>query len=144
MSPEQSPQVLVRRAVAGDLAAIAQVQAESLAAAQWDVAEYLSYDLIVAACEDRIAGFAVTRRVAEGESELLNLAVDTAFRRRGIGRRLFAALAAAHPGDLWLEVRESNRAARSFYQNLGWREAGLRPQYYGTSGEAAIVMNFHS
>ena len=144
MNPEPLPLVVVRRACASDLTGIAEVQAASPQAAQWDVRDYLRYDLIVAVCADRIVGFAVLRRLAEGESELLSLAVHTAFRRRGIGRRLFAELTSGHPGDLWLEVRESNTAARNFYKNLGLREAGRRPEYYDNSSESAIVMNFHS
>jgi [ribosomal protein S18]-alanine N-acetyltransferase len=83
---------------AGDLASIAQIQTASPEASQWDVREYLRYELLVAVCGGRVAGFAVARRLAEGESELLNLAVDPAFRRRGIGRRLVAALTSGHPG----------------------------------------------
>ena len=135
---------MVRSARSSDLAGIAEVQAESAEAAQWDVRDYLAYDLVVAVCGDHVAGFAVARHLVEGESELLNLAVHPAFRRRGIGRRLFAELTSGHPGDYWLEVRESNTAARNFYKNLGLREAGRRPEYYDNSAEAAIVMNIHS
>lgn len=127
-----------------DLALIGQIQAASPEAAQWDVGEYLRYDLRVAVYDGRAAGFAVARRLAEGESELLNLAVDPALRRRGVGRRLVAALTASHPGVLWLEVRESNRGARKFYKSLGFCEAGCRPGYYSDSCESAIVMNGHS
>jgi ribosomal-protein-alanine N-acetyltransferase len=127
-----------------DLASIAQIQAASPEASQWDVPEYLRYDFLVALCDGRVAGFSVARRVAEDESELLNLAVDPAFRRRGVGRRLVAALASGHPGVLWLEVRESNLDARKLYKSLGFLEAGYRPAYYPDSGEGAIVMNVHS
>ena len=127
-----------------DLPWIAQIQAASPEASQWDVPEYLKYDLTVALCDGRVAGFAVARRLAEGEGELLNLAVDPAFRRRGIGRRMVARLTAGHPGVLWLEVRESNLGARKFYESLGFRETGCRPGYYSDSGEGAIVMNVHS
>lgn len=127
-----------------DLPAIAQIQAASPEASQWDVPEYLKYDLLVALCDERVAGFAVARRLAEGESELLNLAVHPAFRRRGVGRRLVEALTAGHPGMLWLEVRESNLVARKFYKSLGFCDAGCRPGYYPDSGEGAIVMNVHS
>jgi ribosomal-protein-alanine N-acetyltransferase len=126
------------------LASIAQIQAASPEASQWDVPEYLRYDFLVALCDGRVAGFSVARRVAEDESELLNLAVDPAFRRRGVGRRLVAALASGHPGVLWLEVRESNLDARKLYKSLGFLEAGYRPAYYPDSGEGAIVMNVHS
>jgi ribosomal-protein-alanine acetyltransferase len=128
----------------GDLAAIGQIQAASPEASQWDVREYLKYGLTVAVCDGRVAGFAVARRLAECESELLNLAVDPEFRRRGVARRLVAALTFRHPGMLWLEVRESNIAARKLYKSLGFCEAGSRPGYYSESSEGAIVMNVHS
>jgi ribosomal-protein-alanine N-acetyltransferase len=128
----------------GDLGSIAQIQAASPEAAQWDVPEYLKYDFLVALCDGQLAGFVVSRRVAEGESELLNLAVDPAFRRRGIARRLIAALTSGYPGTLWLEVRESNLSARKLYESLGFCESGRRSGYYPDSGEAALVMKLHS
>ena len=134
----------VRPGSAADLPLIAQIQAASPEASQWDVPEYLKYDLTVVACDRRVAGFAVARRVAESEGELLNLAVDPAFRRRGLGRRLVAQLTSAHPGILWLEVRASNLGARNFYKSLGFSEVGCRQDYYPDSSESAIVMNVHS
>ena len=134
----------LRPGCADDLASIDQIQAASPEASQWDVSEYLTYDLTVAVCDGRVAGFAVARRLAEEESELLNLAVDPAFRRRGIARRLVAELTSGHPGTLWLEVCESNIAAQKLYKSLGFREAGRRSGYYPGPGESAIVMNVHS
>ena len=136
--------VYLRRALEGDLAAVAQIQAASPEAAQWDVRHYLAHDLVVAVWGARIAGFAVARRVAEGESELLTLAVDPEFRRRGIARRLIGTLTSSHTGTLWLEVRESNDAARKLYKTLNFHEMGRRLGYYRDSGESAIVMKFHS
>ena len=74
-----------------------------------------------------MAGFRVARALGEGECELLNLAVDPAFRRQGIGRRLVETLLAQHPRTIWLEVRESNAVARKFYGIIGFREVGRRP-----------------
>lgn len=136
--------VRLRPGEPGDLASFAGIQAASPEAAQWNVREYLKYDVVVAECGACVVGFAVARRVAQGECELLNLAVDPAWRRRGIGRRLVAELTSSHPGGLWLEVRESNIGARKFYKSLGFCEAGNRPGYYPDSGEGAIVMNVHS
>jgi ribosomal-protein-alanine N-acetyltransferase len=136
--------VELRPGCADDLASIAQIQAASPEASEWDVPGYLKYELMVAVCEGRVAGFAVARRLAEDESELLNLAVDPAFRRHGVGRRLVAQLTSSHPGVVWLEVRESNTSARKFYKSLGFCEAARRPDYYPPYGESAIVMNVHS
>jgi ribosomal-protein-alanine N-acetyltransferase len=134
----------VRPGGTDDLALLSQIQAASPEASQWDVPEYLKYDLTVAVCDGRVAGFAAARRLAEGESELLNLAVDPAFRRHGFGRRLVSQLTSSHPGMLWLEVRESNTVARKFYESLGFCETGRRPGYYPPYGESAIVMKVHS
>jgi [ribosomal protein S18]-alanine N-acetyltransferase len=134
----------VRLGCGDDLASIGQIQAASPQASQWDVHEYLKYSLLVAASDGRLAGFAVFRHLAEGESELLNLAVDPEFRRRGVGRRLVSAITSANPGSLWLEVRESNMGARKFYESLGFSESGQRPDYYSECHEGAIVMNVHS
>jgi ribosomal protein S18 acetylase RimI-like enzyme len=136
--------VILRRGSDGDLAEVSRIQSASLQAAQWDVRDYLAYDFVVAVCCGRIAGFAVARRVAAGESELLNLAVDPEFRRRGIGRQLVTDLVSRYGGGFWLEVRELNLIARKFYEKLGFRVAGKRPGYYPDSGECGIVMNFHS
>jgi ribosomal-protein-alanine acetyltransferase len=134
----------LRRAGEADLAAIAEIQRACREAAQWDVRDYLAYDFVAAVYGESIAGFAVARRLADGESELLNVAVDPAFRRRGIARCLLRELTTRHNGTLWLEVRESNAAARGFYKSFGFNEIEARAEYYGESGETAIVMNFHS
>jgi ribosomal-protein-alanine N-acetyltransferase len=141
LSPEE---ISVRGACESDLAAVAEIQTACPEAAHWNVRDYLAHHFLVAVCGGRVAGFAVARRLTEGETELLNLAVHPAFRRRGAGRRLFAAITSGYAGALWLEVRESNAGARKFYKSLGLTESGRRPEYYRGSGEAAIVMNFHS
>jgi ribosomal-protein-alanine N-acetyltransferase len=134
----------IRRGDAGDLAVVARIQESSPEASQWEPRDYLAHDFAVAVCDDRVAGFAVARRVANAESEILNLAVDPAFRRRGIGRMLVDEIRLRHPGDIFLEVRESNQAARGFYERLGFQMVTVRPGYYERSREGAIVMKFHS
>jgi ribosomal-protein-alanine N-acetyltransferase len=46
--------------------------------------------------------------------------------------------------QVFLEVRESNQAARIFYKSMGFQEVGIRKEYYQAPLEAAIVMKFHS
>jgi ribosomal-protein-alanine N-acetyltransferase len=98
----------------------------------------------VAVREHRVAGFLVTRRTAEGEAEILNLAVAPDFRRQGIARALMCTFLHGFRGDVFLEVRGSNSPARRLYKSLGFQELTLRENYYGTPPEAAIVMKFHS
>lgn len=135
---------VIRRGGPGDLAEVAVIQAASPEAARWDVAGYLQYDFRVSVCGIRVAGFLVSRTLAEGETELLNLAVAPRFRRHGVARKLVESLLAESPGVVYLEVRESNRAARKFYNHMGFQEVSWRSEYYQDPPEAAIVMKFHS
>jgi len=135
---------LTRPGTAADLAEVAAIQAACPDAAQWRAADYLGYDLRVCIRGDRIAGFAVSRVTDPGERELLNLAVAPEFRRLGVGAELVQALVTATGVCVFLEVRESNRAARLFYKAQGFQEVGVRPGYYESPPESAIVMKFHS
>lgn len=93
--------------------------------------------------DERVVGFAVAFFAAD-QGDLSNLAVDEAYRRDGVGRALLEAVMASGRArgalDLWLEVRASNSAARSMYERLGFREAGVRRQYYSAPVEDAMVM----
>jgi ribosomal-protein-alanine N-acetyltransferase len=135
---------LVRPGAEADLAHVAAIQAASPEAAQWPPEDYLRLDFRVCILDDRIAGFAVSRITGPDERELLNLAVAPEFRRRGVGAGLMRSLMTGAAISVFLEVRESNRAARVFYKILGFQEVGLRPEYYASPPESAIVMKFHS
>jgi len=134
----------VRPATADDLPAIAAIQRISTEAAQWNPAEYLDYRTTVAISDGAIVGFLVTRMVAEGECEILNVAVAPGFRRRGIARDLLSVLLRTFAGVIFLEVRESNQAAQNLYQSLGFQRVGIRPDYYREPPEHGIVLKFHS
>ena len=126
------------------MAEVAAIQEASPEAARWNVSEYLQYHFWVAVHGNRIVGFLVSRNLAEGERELLNLAVAPEFRRQGVGHELLATLLAEAPGVIYLEVRASNQVARSIYKSKGFQEVGSRQGYYENPLEAAIVMKFHS
>jgi len=134
----------IRRGNAGDLADIDRIQKASPEASQWGVADYLAYDLHVALWDGRVAGFLVVRPTAPDEWEILNLAVAPEYRGRGVARRLVESLQTSVTGCVFLEVRESNSAARKLYNSMGFQEVSLRQQYYNFPPEAAIVMKFHS
>ena len=51
---------------------------------------------------------------------------------------------ARHPGDHFLEVRQSNTAALTLYRTLAFAEVGVRPGYYENPTEPGIVMRFYS
>jgi ribosomal-protein-alanine N-acetyltransferase len=100
---------------------------------------------IAACCGDALAGFILIGAAAD-EAEILTLAVDEPWRRRGIGRTLLdAAIAeAARRGAaaMLLEVGVLNTAARELYAECGFAAVGRRRKYYrGPNGsEDALVM----
>ena len=85
-----------------------RIQSVSGQAAQWNAADYLLHSCMVAAADDRLAGFAVARLAAPDEMEILNVAVDPGFRRRGLARGLIQRLLENYRGAVFLEVRQSN------------------------------------
>ena len=136
--------IQVRPAIKDDLAAIAQIQAVSLEASQWNPEDYLAGDCLVAVIDGQIAGFLAARTTTPGEHEILNLAVDPARRRRGIARRLLQEVLRTGSGEWFLDVRESNAAAQALYNSLGFSPIGRRENYYEHPREAAIVMRIFS
>lgn len=134
----------MRRGESSDLDAVSVIQTASPGAAQWAPADYVRYDLRVAAFPSGIVGFLVTRTLAPGESEILNLAVTPEHRRKGVARALIRDWMRGLAGDIFLEVRASNSAAQEFYKSLGFQEFLLRPEYYRSPPETGIVMKFHS
>ena len=98
---------------------------------------------LVAECDGAVGGYGIAHSAAD-EGEILNLGVAVAQRRRGLGRalveRLLADLGARGVRSVFLEVRESNTAARRLYEMLGFREVGRRSRYYRRPVEDAVVL----
>jgi ribosomal protein S18 acetylase RimI-like enzyme len=136
--------VHLRPARAGDLDQISAIQAMASEASQWQPQDYLAFDCRVALLDGSIAGFVVSRQVADKEREILNVAVHSDFRRLGIATQLLRDEMANHPGAHFLEVRESNIAARRLYEGLGFQVVGARPGYYENPNETGIVMRIYS
>jgi ribosomal-protein-alanine N-acetyltransferase len=134
----------VRPGTESDLLAVAAIQILCPESAHWEAHEYLKYDLLVAESSGTLSGFVVVGPLPLGEGEILNLAVAPEWRRKGVARKLLEGVRKRYPGDLYLEVRESNQAAQKFYQSIGFQAVGRREGYYEFPPEAAIVMTFHS
>ena len=84
-----------------------------------------------------IAGFACLMWYGD-EGEILNIAVRTSARKNGIGQLLMDAADGVR--DFYLEVRESNAAARHLYDKNGFEILGLRKRYYSKPVENAVIM----
>jgi len=93
----------------------------------------------------KVVAFRILSRVLD-EAHLLNIAVSSDFRRRGIAQALLnqmeAFCEAKDISMLYLEVRESNLGARELYGNQGFCETCVRKGYYQSADgpENAVLM----
>ncbi len=98
---------------------------------------------MVALLEAEVVGFAVGSFVAE-IGELESVAVSSAWRRAGVGRRLCAGMMGwcATEGARWmeLEVRVGSEGALRMYAGLGFAEVGRRRGYYQDPVEDAVLL----
>lgn len=105
-----------------------------------DAAGNVCTDIWAAMENEQVQGYVVCF-CAAGEAEICNIAAAPDCRRKGIGAQLLQTALDAHPeADFYLEVRVSNAAARALYEKHGFREIGIRPDYYKNPLENAIIM----
>ena len=145
--------IAIRPAVPADLQRVLEIAGETEAGAQWPRREYErtlapdhgGYRLVLVICVDgRVQGFVIGRQAGE-DYEIENLAIDRGAHRRGLGRQLlreFLARTRQQGTAVFLEVRESNVAARKLYEAMGFVQTGRRKSYYRAPEEDAIVLKF--
>ena len=130
------------------VAAIAELEKEcfSLPWSEKSIASELDNPLslwLVAMDGDALAGYAGSQTVLD-EADMMNVAVQPAYRRKGIAEALMTALADALQEKgarcLTLEVRSSNDAAIKLYGKLGFQQVGLRKNYYRNPKEDALIL----
>ena len=98
---------------------------------------------LVALDGDTVAGYVGSQSVLD-QADMMNIAVHPDYRRQGIGRDLVLALSDALKEKgirgLMLEVRASNAPAIALYEQLGFVQVGLRPNYYRNPKENALIL----
>ena len=141
---------MIRPATIDDVPTLMALEMHSVTAAHWSAEQYRAIfspsgaPRIALVLEDAgfIQGFLVARAV-DHEWELENIAMAGPARGRGLGTRLlgeFLSRARSRGATaVFLEVRQSNSAARHLYEKWAFRESGLRPAYYRNPDEAAIT-----
>ncbi|QRN84690.1 ribosomal protein S18-alanine N-acetyltransferase [Clostridia bacterium] len=100
----------------------------------------------VALIDEQVVGYGGMWSVLN-EGHVTNIAVHPLHRRKGIGQTLLNTLLLFAIGsnltDVTLEVRESNEAARTLYENNGFVVEGRRKGYYSDDKEDALIMWRH-
>jgi ribosomal-protein-alanine N-acetyltransferase len=149
VDPFSPPALTFRRARAEDVARVMEIEQEgflhpwSRELIERELGHSWSQVLLAEEEGGAVTGYIVFWLVHD-EVHVLNVATALAARRRGVGRALMEAAEAEGRRRgariATLEVRRSNVPALSLYRAIGYRQVGVRPNYYAEEREDAIVM----
>ena len=138
----------IRKMIADDASQVAELERQ-IFPDPWgerDIFQYICGSggmCYAAVSEGRVLAYILGRVIAP-EGEVYRIATREGFRRRGIAYRLLDYAVKCERGrgleTLFLEVREGNIPARNLYHSYGFREVGVRKNYYSNPTENAIVM----
>lgn len=105
----------------------------------WDEASFVDMLVghgnaaLIASVQFIPAGFVLFRHVAD-EAEIITICTRAEFRQKRLAASLLKEmekrLQASHVKSVFLEVGAANAAARALYDSAGFREIGLRKNYY--------------
>jgi ribosomal-protein-alanine N-acetyltransferase len=140
--------VIVRPLRPADLPEVARIEVGAMTA-QWSEVQLRSETRVVnsmalvAVCDDGLCGYAFFR-TCPPECELLHLVVAPDWRQQGVATHLLAqaltGLTTQGYTTCFLEVRESNEAARRLYARAGFFQTGIRKRYYNRPVEDALLL----
>ena len=154
--PDAIANLTLRRATTADIPQLVALADAAGTAGHWSERQYQSIldptalepaspnsrFTLVAESQTEVLGFLMASHISP-EWELENIVVSNAFRGKGIATRLMNELIAharhSHSSSIFLEVRESNRAARALYAKLGFCQTGRRKSYYSQPSEDAVL-----
>ncbi|CAM3296722.1 ribosomal protein S18-alanine N-acetyltransferase [Filibacter tadaridae] len=142
-------EVYYRRMVREDIPWVVSIEQESFAT-PWTAEvfehemtgnEYANY--VVAVYDEEVIGHCGMWIILD-ECHITNVAVRLHMRGKGIGEQLMReAIALCKKMDvrvMTLEVRMTNVIAQSLYRKLGFKDGGIRKNYYTDNHEDGLVM----
>ena len=138
----------ITRMTAADVAEVAALEAVCFSDpwSEASVASELDNPLslwLVARDAAGLLGYVGSQSVPD-EADMMNLAVRPDARRQGVAQALLRALEAALRENgirsLTLEVRAGNASAIRLYTQAGFRQVGLRKNYYFHPKEDALIL----
>lgn len=98
---------------------------------------------VVALKDGEVVGY-VGSQIVPDEADMMNLAVEETYHRKGIAEGLVNALVSQLQVrgvvSLTLEVRASNAPAIALYNKMGFFQVGRRPNYYQKPREDALIL----
>ena len=136
----------IRRLIYADLPQVVAIERRAFTT-PWSLAMFVlelskpSGICLAAEVENELVGYLICSRY-DTVWHVMNVAVDTDRRRRGIATALISALLdrVGDDAQVTLEVRKSNTGAIALYERFAFRSAGVRRRYYADNGEDAVIM----
>lgn len=99
---------------------------------------------IVAKSNNEIIGFAGIKILLD-EADIMNIVTKKIYRNQGIGTLLLTNLISISKNlnlhSLSLEVNEENKTAIHLYENLGFKNIGIRKNYYKSKNGKIMALN---
>lgn len=142
----------IRRSRPEDAGAIAEMEAAAFGDpfGQKDIFSYICQDtgMCFTALQDgEPVAYLIGRKIPP-EAEIYRIAVSEDKRQRGIGYRLLSFALKTERGcgveSVFLEVRSKNTPAIALYHSFGFRQLGVRKNYYQNPADDAIIMLYES
>lgn len=146
---EKTAKLVIRELKAEDAAAAAEIEYQSFPDpwSQNGILDTVSNPSTVCLLAEK-AGNAVGylfAYAAGDEAEIARIAVAGEQKRQGVGKSLIRTLEEIGKKKqirrLLLDVRESNREARAFYEKMAFQEDGVRRGFYQDPPEDAVLMS---
>jgi [ribosomal protein S18]-alanine N-acetyltransferase len=143
-------QISIRPATPADIPDMMRLTDHSATAAHWSREQYDQiFDPsspnrlgMVVRDSQGLQGFLIAQGILD-EWEIENIAIAGPARRRGLGTRLLGEFLdqarAQGARAVFLEVRESNRAACALYEKWSFERSARRSRYYSDPVEDAII-----
>lgn len=140
--------MIIRNMRADDVEAVASIEAEVFSD-PWSKESFqkevcvTNHIYLVAEENHNIIGYCGLWEVS-GEGYITNVCVVPDSRGRAVGTKMLTELIRIAEQDditaVTLEVRVSNEAAQHLYKKLGFKEAGIRKDFYSHPREDAVIM----
>ena len=101
------------------------------------------YTVLGTKSDGELIAFLIYQQVID-EIDIIKIAVSKSNRRQGIARNLLQTMhehgLRSNASKVFLEVSFANHAAEELYRSLGYCSYGLRPKYYESSQDDALLM----
>ena len=146
---EKTAKLVIRELKAEDAAAAAEIEYQSFPD-PWsqngilDTVSNPSTVCLLAEKAGKAVGYLFAYRAGD-EAEIARIAVAGEQKRQGVGKSLMRTLEEIGQKKqirrLLLDVRESNREARAFYEKMAFQEDGIRRGFYQDPPEDAVLMS---